>query len=245
VRVIVFSICSAIFLGATAIPHLQPPKVVSALPSFWALGVPTSTKLVTISFDQTMRSGFWDFLGRNVLAPPTNYEVEMGADLKSYSLHVKLEPGKVYIMGLNERGLSGVGFQNEKGIAMRPAYLVFQTSGNPSADDAPPKVVATVPAQGARDIDSLEAKAVVVRFDRPMDAKKHGFHLFENRQPVDLKKISFTYSADGRTFTLNYPLKALASYEVEMNNNEDIGFAATNRVPLWPYRFAFTTGQAH
>jgi hypothetical protein len=28
-----------------------------------------------------------------------------------------------------------------------------------------------------------------------------------------------------------------------MNSTEDIGFAATNRAPLWPVHFAFTTGQ--
>ena len=42
-------------------------------------------------------------------------------------------------MGLNERGIPGVGFQNDKGISLKPTYLVFQTAGNRLAEDAPPR----------------------------------------------------------------------------------------------------------
>src|SRR5262245_60669316 len=125
-KAILFGLIGMIIVTVLAGPAFDSPKVVSASPNFWATGVPaSSTKAVSVIFDQTMRSGFWDFLGRNTLPPPSNYEVEMGADLKSYRLHVRLEPGKVYIMGLNERGLPGVGFQNEKGISLQPTYLVF------------------------------------------------------------------------------------------------------------------------
>lgn|SRR5689334_8958505 len=245
-KVISFTVVSLTVLAASSVSHFEPPKVVSASPGFWATGVvPSATKLVSISFDQTMRSGFWDFLGRNVLPPPTNYEVDMGSDLKSYSLRVRLEPGKVYIMGLNERGLSGVGFQNEKGISMRPTYLVFQTAGNPAPENAPARVVTTVPAQGSRDINPATTKVITVTFDKPMDSKKHGLHLLENKQAVTVKNVTYAYSPDGKTFTLNYLVKPATSYEVLLNNNEDIGFATTTRVPLWPYRFSFTTRQPH
>src|SRR5262249_37236631 len=111
-------------------------------------------------------------------------------------------------------------------------------------DDTPPKVVATVPAAGGQDINPAIA-GIAVTFDRPMETKKHGFHLLEDKRTVALKKVAFAYSPDGKTFTLNYPLKPSASYEAEMNNNEDIGFAASTRVPLWPYHFSFRTGQPH
>ena len=45
---------------------------------------PFIAKVITVTFDQVMRSGFWDFFGKNVLSPPTNYETTMGADLKSF-----------------------------------------------------------------------------------------------------------------------------------------------------------------
>ena len=78
-----------------------------------------------------------------------------------------------------------------------------------------------------------------------MEPKKHGLHLFEEKQPVDLTGVTFNYSADGKTFSLTYAFKSVTHYEIQMNSTDDIGFTATNRAPLWPVHFAFTTGQRH
>jgi len=243
-KLIVIAVTS--FSGAQSLAAFEPPKMVATSPKFWEIGVSASKqKEVSVSFDQVMRSGFWDFLGNNVLTPSTNYETTMTPDLKSFGLKVTLQPGKVYIMGLNERGIPGVGFQNDKGISAKPTYLVFQTAGNPSQEDAPPRAVSTSPVNGAQEVDPAATKGITVAFDRAMGVRKHGFHLFEGKQPIDLKAVTFTYSADGKVFTLNYPLKPSTHYEVEMNSTEDIGFAAATRVPLWPVHFAFTTGQPH
>ena len=165
-----------------------------------------------------MRSGFWDFLGNDTLSPQTNYETTMGSDLKSFSLRVTLHPGRVYIMGLNERGIPGVGFQNDKGISLKPTYLVFQTAGNPSPEDAPPRALSTFPGNGAQDVNPAAIRAITVTFDRAMETKKHGLHLFEEKQPVDLTGTTFNYSADGKTFTLTYAFKSSTHYEVQMNS---------------------------
>lgn len=230
----------------TASAFAEPPKIVSTSPKSWEIAVsPSTQKQITVSFDQVMRSGFWDFLGNNVLPPPTNYQTSMGADLKSFGMHVNLQPGKVYIMGLNEKGIPGVGFQNDQGVSAKPTYLVFQTAGNSSKEDAPPRALGTFPANAAQDVNVATTKGIIATFDRPMETKKHGFHLFEEKKPVDLKSVAFAYSADGKVFTLSYPLKPSTHYEAQMNSTEDIGFAATNRVPLWPVHFSFDTGQPH
>jgi hypothetical protein len=235
-----------VLLGGRFSRAFEPPRIVSTSPQFWETGVsPTDQKTIAVTFDQTMRSGFWDFLGNDTLSPQTNYETAMGADLKSFSLHVTLLPGKVYIMALNERGIPGVGFQNEKGISLKPMYLVFRTAGNPSREDAPPHALRTFPGNGARDVNPATVSAITVSFDRAMEPKKHGLHLFEGKQPVDLTRATFTYSADGKTFSLIYAFKPSTHYEVQMNSTEDIGFAGTNRAPLWPVHFAFTTGHPH
>ena len=222
----------------------EPPRIVSTSPQFWEIGVsPSVQKTIAVTFDQIMRSGFWDFLGNDTLSPKTNYEIAMGSDLKSFSLRVTLLPGKVYIMALNERGIPGVGFQNDKGISLKPTYLVFRTAGVPSPEAAPPHALSTSPGNGARDVNPATIGAITVSFDRAMEPKKHGLHLFEEKQPVDLTRAGFTYSADGKTFSLTYAFKSSTHYEVQMNSTEDIGFAATNRAPLWPVHFAFTTGQ--
>jgi len=98
---------------------------------------------------------------------------------------------------------------------------------------------------GARDVNPATIRAITVSFDRAMETKKHGLHLFEGKQSVDLTRAEFTYSPDGKTFSLSYAFKSSTHYEVQMNSTEDIGFAATNRAPLWPVHFAFTTGQPH
>lgn len=235
-----------VLLGGRFSLAFEPPKVVATSPRFWEVGVsPSSQKAIAVTFDQIMRSGFWDFLGNDTLSPQTNYETTMGSDLKSFSLRVTLQPGKVYIMGLNERGIPGVGFQNDKGISLKPTYLVFQTAGNSLPEDAPPRALSSFPGNGAEDVNPAAIKAITVRFDRAMETKEHGLHLFEEKQPVDLARAKFNYSVDGKTFTLTYAFKSSTHYEVQMNNTQDIGFAATNRAPLWPVHFAFTTGQPH
>jgi hypothetical protein len=237
--VVVFVLLSGRFSLA-----FEPPRIVWTSPQFWEIGVsPFDQKKVAVTFDQIMRSGFWDFLGNDTLSPQTNYETAMGSDLKSFSLRVTLLPGKVYIMALNERGIPGVGFQNDKGISLKPTYLVFRTAGNPSPEDAPPHALSTFPGNGAQDVNPATTREITVSFDRTMETKKHGLHLFEGKQPVDLTRAEFTYSADGKTFSLTYAFKSSTHYEVQMNSTEDIGFAATNRAPLWPVHFAFTTGQ--
>ena len=140
-------------------------------------------------------------------------------------------------------GTPGVGFQNERGESLAPRFFVFQTSGLVAAEDAPPRALSTSPGNAAQDVNPATTKGITVSFDRAMLTKKHGFHLFAEKKPIDLKGVPFTYSADGKTFTLNYPLKPSTHYEVVMNSTEDIGFAAINRVPLWPVHFSFTTGQ--
>ncbi|MGI8889933.1 MAG: Ig-like domain-containing protein [Chthoniobacterales bacterium] len=233
-------------LWATASVLAERPKIVATTPKFWEIGVaPSAVKEVKVSFDRVMRSGFWDFLGNNVLPPPTNYETTMTPDLKSFGMRVNLQPGKVYILGLNERGIPGVGFQNDLGVSAHPAFLVFQTAGNPSAEDAPPRALSTSPGHASENVDPDRLKGIIVVFDQAMKAEKHGLHLFEEKKPVDLTKTTFSYSPDGKTFTLNYALKPSTHYEVVMNSTEDIGFATTNRVPLWPVRFSFATGQPH
>jgi len=224
----------------------EPPRIVSTSPQFWEIGVsPSDQKTIAVTFDQIMRSGFWDFLGNDTLSPKTNYETAMGSDLKSFSLRVTLLPGKVYIMALNERGIPGVGFQNDKGISLKPTYLVFRTAGVPSPEDAPPHALSTSPGNGARDVNPATIRAITVSFDRAMEPKKHGLHLFEEKQPVDLTRARFAYSADGKTFSLTYAFKPSTHYEVQMNSTDDIGFTAANRAPLWPVHFAFTTGEPH
>nr|MBA3571175.1 Ig-like domain-containing protein [Pyrinomonadaceae bacterium] len=224
-------VCLFVSIGIGA--AFEPPTIVSTSPKFWSVGVDAKKQnAISVTFGQPMRPGFSSWLGESSIAPDVQAEATISQDLRTFSLSLHFEPGKVYVFGLNEVGLPGVGFQTEKGLALRPTYLVFQTAGNPSQEDAPPRALSTFPGNASQDVNPATTKSITVTFDRPMQTKKHGFHLFEEKKPADLKGVSFTYSPDGKIFMLNYPLKPSTRYEVVMNCSEDIGFAATNRAPL-------------
>jgi hypothetical protein len=228
----------------TAHVFADPPKLVSTSPELWAVGVNASSqKTISLTFEQPMRSGFSDWFGRDVLSPPSDLHTVISSDRMTFSVEVYLTPGKVYICGLNERGIPGVGFQNDKGRSLPPTYLVFQTAGTPTPQDAPPHAVKSSPQHGITGVDPERIRSISIAFDRPMNPRKNGLHLFENNDPVDISKAPFSYSPDGLTFTLPYNFKPSTQYRLELNSAHDIGFSGANRVPLWPVQISFATAQ--
>ena len=224
--------------------NAQQPKIVSASPAFWSVGVsPMAQKDISLTFDKPMRSGFSSWSGRNSITPELDAAAIVSEDRRIYALPVRLQPGKVYVFGLNEKGTRGIGFQDDKGATLPPNYLVFQTAGHPAPDDLPPRPVSTMPPANGQQIDPTRLKSISIAFDKPMDPKKHGLQLVENGKPVDLATARFQYSPDGQTFGLAYEFKPSSNYEVTLNSTQNIGFATTTRIPLWPVRFSFTTGQ--
>ena len=221
----------------------QGPQIVESSPKFWETGVNPRLNVISVTFDQRLRHGFSSWLGAGSLLPESGLESSSSADGRVFSLTVNLAPGKVYAFALNEREIPGVGFQTTRGIPLRRHFLVFQTAGDPAPDDAPPRVVSTLPANGAQQLDPAKLLSASVTFDRPMNIKQHGLQLLEAGKPVDLASARFQYSADGRTFAIAYQFKPATSYEIVLNSVNNIGFASASQVPLWPLRFAFSTGQ--
>jgi hypothetical protein len=220
----------------------DPPKVVSTSPGLWATNVNAATqKNVSVTFDQALRAEVWDWFGRGVLSPDSNARPSFNSDRRIASLGVRLDPGKVYILALNEKGISSVGFQSEKGVSLPPTYFVFQTAGPSLPDDVPPRVLRSVPNNGAPSVDSTRTSRITITFDKPMNPNKHGLHLYENNQLVDIAKSQCSFSGDGMTFAIVYRLKPATLYRVELNSTKDIGFARTTRVPLWPTVISFST----
>jgi Bacterial Ig-like domain len=217
-------------------------KLVSISPQFWAANVSASQKAISLTFDQRLRSSLTDWIGLDVLSPPSDLQTKYSGDHMSCSIDVHLDPGHVYICALNGRGIPGVGFQTEKGLALPPTFLVFQTAGNVAPHDAPPRLIRSIPQHGAM-VDPRRVQSLAITFDKAMNVKKHGLHMFENGSPIDLSKSQFAYSADGMTFTLSYPFKPATQYRCELNDIHDIGFASANRVPLWPAQISFSTVQ--
>src|SRR2546423_3204412 len=221
----------------------EPLNLLSTSPQFWATNVNASSqKTISLTFDQKLRSTLTDWIGLDVLSPPSDLETKYSPNHLSCSINVHLDSGHVYVCALNGRGLPGVGFQNEKGFTLPPTFLVFQTAGNVVPQDAPPRVVRSIPQHGAI-VDSGRSQSLTITFDKSMNPKKHGPHMFENNNPVDISKVPFAYSADGITLTLAYAFKPATQYRFELNDIHDIGFSGANRVPLWPVQISFSTAQ--
>lgn len=239
------ALVSILVSGSVALTALADPlKLTSTSPTFWAVNVNAAAqKTISLTFDQPLRARLTDWVGLDVLSPPSSLQTTFSSDNTSCSIDVHLAPGRVYICGLNGRGIPGVGFQNQKGGSLPATFLVFQTAGTPKPEDSPPVVVKSLPINGVQQVDPARTKAIVLNFDKPMQATKHGLHLFENNNAIDLSKARFGYSADGRTFTLYYDFKPSTPYRLELNNVNDIGFATLTRIPLWPTQIVFATGQ--
>lgn len=243
-RTVWLRIATSALLGSSGVFAVEPPRVVASVPEFWAIGINSATvKAVSLTFDQRMRAGFSSWIGASSIVPEDNLEPFLREDGKTFQASVKLQPAKVYVFALNERGIRGVGFQNEKGISLPPTFLVFQTAGNPAPEEAAPILTSSIPPNGANGLDPAKLKSISITFDRAMNIKKHGLHLFTGANAVDLSRVRAQYSADGKTFTLYYDFSPSQAYRIELNNLHDIGFSSANRIPLWPVQIAFTTGQ--
>jgi Bacterial Ig-like domain len=222
----------------------DPLKLTSTSPQFWATNVsPTTQKTISLTFDQRLRARLTDWIGLDVLSPPSDLQTTFSPDHMSCSVDVHLDPGHVYICALNGRGIPGVGFQSEKGLSLPATYLVFQTAGTVAQQDAPPHVLRTIPQHGATGVDGERVRTISITFDKPMNIKKHGLHVFENNNPIDVSRVQPVYSPDGLTFTVPYNFKPAMQYRLELNSINDIGFSGANRAPLWPVQVSFTTAQ--
>ncbi len=226
-------------------PAPVAPQLAQTEPSAWSTNVRPNLRRVLLQFDQPMRPGFTDWIGRRSLMPDTfTLDDHISPDLRSQWLDVELAPGRVYVFALNERGRRGVGFQNQRGIAMAPHFLVFQTSGQMLAEHAPPQVVSTSPANNATDVDPAEYTGISVTFDRPMMTDDHGFIVAVNNQLLRLDEIEFEWNSEATTCLLRLPFLPQSRYRVILNSQRNIGFRATNRAPLWPIQLSFQTTEA-
>jgi len=234
-----------VLLITDVVPGQGVPAIVESSPKFWQTNVAPTLKQVSITFDREMRYGFSSWLGVSSILPTSELQSTYAPDARTFNLNVSVEPAKVYVFALNEKQVSGVGFQTKRGVPLAPHFLVFQTAGTPKPEDAPPVVVRSSPTNSEQQVDPARTKAIVLTFDRPMQAGKQGLHLFENNNVIDLSKTRFAYSPDGRTFTLYYDFKASTQYRVALNNVNDVGFASVSRIPLWPVQITFATGQPH
>lgn len=98
------------------------PKIISTIPSYGDCNVDPELKEIIIKFDQDMAQGM------SLVNSPNNPQSAgqpKWVDSRTFSVPVKLYPGKLYSLAFNSARFQG--FTNMAGIALNPDDLYFQT----------------------------------------------------------------------------------------------------------------------
>jgi hypothetical protein len=174
-----------------------PPAIIKTSPEAFAKDVDPAMTAITVTFNQKMRDGSWSWTGGGETYPEPVGSPSYLPDMKTCQRNVKLQPGKVYWIGVNSP--SHKNFKNERGEPA-PWYIILfatkdadgkptpipddllkraqqinkaalaaatETSGGASAESGAPAIVKTVPEAFANDVNPA-AKFIAVTFDRKM-----------------------------------------------------------------------------
>lgn len=98
------------------------PKIISTIPSFGDFNVDPELKEIIVKFDQDMGPGMSLVNSPN---PPQSIGKSAWLDNRTFSIPVKLYPGKLYSLALNSSRFQN--FTNTSGIPLNPDVLYFQT----------------------------------------------------------------------------------------------------------------------
>lgn len=216
-------------------PAKLPPRIVKTTPERGATDV-SATEIVVV-FDQDMLPGFSWMSGP---AFPETTGKPVWRDKRTCALPVKLERGKFYRIGINSDDERFQNFTNEIGAPAPPRVLWFVTEGASEAEKAKaaaPRVVVTVPANDAQDVDASLA-AIVVTFDKPMSA---GISWTGLGKQFPSGSAPSYWKDDRRTCVFPVRLKPDCEYEIGVNDFYDIQFQSADGVPVAPMKLRFKT----
>lgn len=228
-----------------ALPPGHTPNLVSLDPANFARDLPAGARELVVTFDRAMDPATWSWQpDKPDSAPAVIGEPEFAPDGHSVRLRVELAVGRNYAVWLNtlDRAL----FRDTSGAALPPLRWVFSTVGAPVDPGASarqigpaPRVVATRPASGARDVDP-KLDRLTVTFDRKMD--REGWSWVKEPDtnfPETAGEPSF--DAAGTTNTLPVKLKPATTYTIWCNSDQFTMFSDEKGQPALPYRWTFTT----
>jgi hypothetical protein len=111
----------------------KPPVVVKTSPQALSNDIDTSLSAITATFDQPMMDKSWSWTGGGETYPKTTGQPSYGPNRTTCSLPVKLEPGKVYWVGINSPSYQN--FKSEAGSPAKRYVILFATrdpNGNPT-----------------------------------------------------------------------------------------------------------------
>ena len=103
------------------------PCVISTEPVAFANDVSPSLKKITVTFDQEMMDGSWSWTGGGDTYPQRTGKIFYDRDKKTCTMPVKLEPGKVYWVGINSP--SHKNFKTPNRVPAQRYVILFATTG--------------------------------------------------------------------------------------------------------------------
>jgi hypothetical protein len=232
------------------------PVVVSTSPQAFSNDIESSLGEITVTFNQPMLDESWSWIGGGKTYPKTPGEPSYDPNRQSCSLPVKLEPGKVYWVGINSP--SNPNFKSEAGIPAQRYVILFSTkdpNGNPTPipdklsaqarainEDSEraksPVIVKTSPQAYSDDIEPL-LSVITVTFNRPMTDKSWSWTGGGKTFPEITGEPS--YDSDKTTCSLPVKLEPGKVYWVGINSPSYQNFKSKAGIPVKRYVIMFAT----
>ncbi|MBN1392025.1 MAG: Ig-like domain-containing protein [Sedimentisphaerales bacterium] len=240
----------------TASEAADQPGVLQTSPQALRNDVESSLSEITVTFNQPMMDKSWSWTGGGKTYPKTTSEPSYDPNRTTCSLPVKLEPGKVYWVGINSPSYQN--FKSEAGIPAKRYVIVFATkdpNGNPTPipDNLsaqaeainenterakPPVIVKTSPQAYSDDIEP-SLSVITVTFNRPMTDKSWSWTGGGETFPEITGKPS--YDSNKTTCSLPVKLEPGKVYWVGINSPSYQNFKSKAGIPVKRYVIMFTT----
>ena len=215
------------------------PNIVATSPAVGATDVDPGLKEITVTFDQDMGGGMsWTGGGEQFPKMPEGQKPQW-RDKRTCVLPVLLEPGHAYRVGINSSSFRN--FHTVAGVPAEPTAIYFTTqgaSGDQKKQMTAPKIVATSPKVGAKDVDPGLTE-ITVTFDQDM-----GGGMSWTGGGPEFPKIPEGQKAqwrDKRTCVLPVKLAGGHYYRVGINSTSYQNFSSDLGVAAKPSAIFFTT----
>ncbi len=126
-------------------------------------------------------------------------------------------------------------------LAATALILCAPLSGTAENSMTPPKVVSTLPQNGATDVDPSLSK-ISVTFDKQMMDKSWSWS-YESKESFPQMTGAPSYADKGRTCVLPVKLKPGMKYVIWINTARFKNFKDKNGNPAEPYKLTFVTSR--
>ncbi len=168
-------LCAGLVSTSSAAEKEAEPKVVFTLPESYNDEVDPTLDRIVVTFDRPMADRSWSWTGGGETYPQITGQPSYDTEKKTCTLPVKLEPGKVYWIGVNSP--SHTNFKSAEGVPAKRHVILFATK---SADGKPTHIPESLLDQ-AESINDSNPAGKNPREKAAVDAANHWLGLVDRR----------------------------------------------------------------